>query len=266
MNRIKQATISLASWLLPMQLKNSLFHLSYHLAPAEFEAFSHLYSFAPNMKFGLEAMARRGFTPRHIIDVGAYQGHWSAMARSIWPDSAITMIEPNASKEPACARVAHTIGARLYELLLGAAEGKEVEFNVMASGSSVLSERSPLARTVERHRLTTLDALLGQIAGPALLKIDAQGYELEILKGAGGVLNAVEAILLEVATIEINEGAPLLHDVIAQLKELGFVTYDILEIHRRPLDRALNQIDIIFIRESSPLIADKRHFADATCG
>jgi len=42
---------------------------------------------------------------------------------------------------------------------------------------------------------------------------------------------------------------------------IGFVAYDILEVHRRPLDRALNQIDIVFVRNDSPLIADKRHFA-----
>jgi len=52
--------------------------------------------------------------------------------------------------------------------------------------------------------------------------------------------------LLEIAIIESNEGAPLLHDVVAFMKTLGFVAYDILEVHRRPLDKALNQFDIIF--------------------
>ena len=93
-----------------------------------------------------------------------------------------------------------------------------------------------------------------------MLKVDAQGYELEILKGATETLPAIEAILLEVSTIEINVGSPLLHDVVGFLKTLGFVAYDILQIHRRPLDGALNQVDFIFVREQSLLIADKRHF------
>ena len=67
--------------------------------------------------------------------------------------------------------------------------------------------------------------------------------------------------MLEIAIIEINEGAPLLHDVIAFMRSLGFVAYDILEIHRRPLDKALNQVDIVFVREQSVLLSDKRHFA-----
>jgi FkbM family methyltransferase len=237
---------------LPAGIKNSLFHFTYHLAPDEFEKFSHAYAFAPNMRLGLEAMAALGFSPRSIVDVGAYQGRWSEMARSIWPDSSIVMVEPNAAKEPNVGTVAQRIGARLVENLLGAEDGQEVYFNVMASGSSVMSERSPL----------TLDTVIGQLRGPALLKIDAQGYELEILKGARLLLKDVEAVLLEVSIIEINEGAPLLHDVVLFMKNAGFVSYDILEIHRRPLDRALNQVDIIFVREGSQLHADNRHFSE----
>jgi len=111
------------------------------------------------------------------------------------------------------------------------------------------------------RRLRTLDSLLEDVERPALLKIDAQGYELEILEGASMILPAFEAVLLEVAIIEINEGAPLLHDVVAFMKTRGFVAYDIVEIHRRPLDHALNQVDIVFVSEQSQLIADKRHFA-----
>jgi hypothetical protein len=82
-----------------------------------------------------------------------------------------------------------------------------------------------------------------------------------VLKGSTSILRNIDAILLEVAVIEVNEGAPLLHDVLAHMKSIGFVTYDVLEIHRRPLDKALNQIDILFIREASALLSDKRHFS-----
>ena len=129
----------------------------------------------------------------------------------------------------------------------------------METGSSIMSERSPVARTVETRTIRTLDALTGALDGPALLKIDAQGYELEILKGSGRCLPSIDAILLEVAVIEINEGAPLLHDVVAFMRERDFVACDLLEIHRRPLDRALSQIDLMFVRQNSPLLADRRY-------
>ncbi len=261
MGSFKTAMIAVLRRILPGRIKNSIFHLSFHLARAEFERFAFDYSFAPNMGLGLGAMAARGFRPKTIVDVGAFEGGWSRLAKKAWPEGRLIMIEPNLGKKERLSKAAKDLDAILFSELLGAEDGREVPFYVMESGSSVMSERSPLSRTVEKRRLRTLDSLLPDVESPAFLKIDAQGYELEILKGASRVLPASDAVLLEVATIEINEGAPLLHDVVAFMKSRGYVTYDIVEIHRRPLDRALNQVDIVFVREPSELISDKRHFA-----
>jgi FkbM family methyltransferase len=170
------------------------------------------------------------------------------------------MFEPNAEKKDLLALTASDIDASVFSELLGAEDGLSVSYNVMESGSSILSERSPLQRVVEQRHLRRLDSVIGTIEGPTLLKIDTQGYEVEVLKGCTAVLPTIDAILLEVAIIEINEGAPLLQEVLSFVSSIGFVTYDILEIHRRPLDGALNQVDILFVRENSLLLADKRHF------
>jgi FkbM family methyltransferase len=260
MNRLKTTIISALQKILPEKIKNSFFHLSFHLARREFDYFAYKYGFAPNMELGLIAATERGLTPKTIIDVGAYHGDWSRMARRIWPDGRIVMFEPNAEKKDLLALTASDIGASVFSELLGAEDGLSVSYNVMESGSSILSERSPLQRVVEQRHLRRLDSVIGTIEGPTLLKIDTQGYEVEVLKGCTAVLPTIDAILLEVAVIEINEGAPLLQEVLSFVSSIGFVTYDILEIHRRPLDGALNQVDILFVRENSLLLADKRHF------
>jgi FkbM family methyltransferase len=261
MNALKTATIGLLGRILPGGVRRSMFHLSFHLARDEYERFAHAYSFAPSMQHGLAAMAGRGFDPATVIDVGAYEGNWSRLARRVWPDCALVMVEANRVKKVALQRVASELGATLHCELLGADEGCEVAFHVMESGSSVFAECSPIGRDTEARRLRRLDGLLGELLAPVFLKIDAQGYELQILEGAAHTLAQAEVVLLEVALIEINEGAPLLHDVVGFMKSRGFVAYDIVEFHRRPLDRALCQVDIVFVREASPLIADKRHFA-----
>jgi len=234
--------------------------LSFHLARPEFEKFAYYYSYAPNMLLGLEEITRRGFLPKTIVDVGAFEGNWSKLAKRIWPEGRLVMIEPNVEKRPQLTSVAKELDATLFYELLGSENNRVVSFNIMGSGSGVMSERSAVPRRAEARELRTMDSLLKEIEPPGILKIDAQGYELEILRGALQVLPSFEAVLLEIAVIEINEGAPLLHDVIAFMKNVGFITYDILELHRRPLDGALNQIDIIFVREQSALISDKRHF------
>lgn len=260
MNGFKRAMIAALGRCLPEGVKNSIFHLSYHLARREYEWFAHEYSYAPHMEFGLASLARR-LTPGTIVDIGAFEGDWSRMARKIWPSGRLILIEPNRNKESALRTLCSELGASLHCELLGAQNDQEVQFHLMESGSSIMAERSGVPRQLETRRLRTLDSLLQKIESPAFLKIDAQGYELRILEGAAGIFPMIEAVLLEVAVIEINEGAPLLHEVLAFMKARGFVVYDILEIHRRPLDRALNQVDLLFIREQSPLIADKRHYA-----
>jgi FkbM family methyltransferase len=260
-NKIKTAIIQTLHLILPEELRNSLFHLSFHLAKTEFDRFAYEFGFAPNMEFGLAGAAKRGLMPRTIIDVGAFEGDWSRMARRIWPESKILMFEPNVVKQDQLKTVAKAIDASTFCELLGAENDVAVPYNVMGSGSSVYNERSPLERTVEIRRLRRIDSVLRNIESPAFLKIDTQGYEIEVLKGSDLILPSIDAILLEVAVIEVNEGAPLLHKVLPFLKSIGFLTYDILEIHRRPLDQALNQVDILFVRESSCLLMDKRHFA-----
>jgi hypothetical protein len=81
------------------------------------------------------------------------------------------------------------------------------------------------------------------------LKIDTQGYELQVLAGASKTLEKAQLVILEVALIEINCGGPVLHEVIAYMYVRGFVVYDIVETHRRPLDGALSQVDLLFVRE-----------------
>lgn len=260
MNKLKKTITNILNGILPVQIKNSLFHLSFHLAHTEFKKFAYEYSFAPDMELGLEAMAKLGFSPKTIVDIGAFEGNWSKLARKIWPESSLYMVEPNQEKKKHLLMIAENLNAQLICELLGAENGQQVTFHLMESGSSIMEERSDVPRTTETRHLCTLDSILHDLAAPGLLKIDAQGYELEIIKGASKILTAFEAVLLEVSIIEINKGAPLLHDVIPFMDARGFVAYDILEIHRRPLDKAMNQIDIIFINKKSTLIANKRHF------
>ncbi|MFA7386706.1 MAG: FkbM family methyltransferase [Thiohalobacteraceae bacterium] len=57
---------------------------------------------------------------------------------------------------------------------------------------------------------------------PDAIKIDTQGYELEILKGAGDVLNNVKLVELEVEFNEQYQGQPLFSDVDLYMRSRGF--------------------------------------------
>jgi len=65
--------------------------------------------------------------------------------------------------------------------------------------------------------------------------------------------------LLEVNLLEIYEGAPLLHEALCFMAAEGFRAYDVCTLYRRPLDHALWQMDMIFVRSDSSLVAFKRY-------
>lgn len=210
------------------------------------------------MKLGLLAAHSRGLNPKVIIDVGAFEGNWTRMAKETWPTAKIIMVEANEQKLEKLSKVQKEVEAELHSALLGSADGNEVQFFVMESGSSVFEEESSTPRQAIKKTTQALDTLLAHLPSVDFIKLDTQGFELEVLRGASRLLETAQAVLMEVSLIQINRGCPLIHEVLAFMKERGFQSYDILEIHRRLLDGATNQIDILFVRENSPLIADKR--------
>ena len=94
-------------------------------------------------------------------------------------------------------------------------------------------------------------------AVPNFLQIDTLSFEYQILKGLGGYLPSVDVILLQLNFIEVFHGVTLAHDVIGYLADHGFVMYDVCDVHRRPLDQALWQMDCLFVKADSSLRKNK---------
>ena len=71
----------------------------------------------------------------------------------------------------------------------------------------------------------TLDTVVEQrgYAYPDLIKLDVQGAELDIIKGATETLKTCKHLILELQVVEYNKGAPLHDEVINYLKTIGFV-------------------------------------------
>ena len=84
------------------------------------------------------------------------------------------------------------------------------------------------------------------------IKIDCQGAEIPILKGGQEIIKNTEVILLEMPFAgQYNKGVPSFQEHICYMKSIGFIPYDITEIHKA-FD-ILIQVDILFIRETSDI-------------
>jgi hypothetical protein len=65
-------------------------------------------------------------------------------------------------------------------------------------------------------------------------------------------------IQMEISLIEINQGAPLIADVIDFMDGLDYRLYDLCSFMRRPLDDALWQVDGLFVHADSELVSSNR--------
>jgi FkbM family methyltransferase len=210
----------------------------------------------PGMEWSMKNMKYSGFNPRYVLDIGAYKGEWTLMCKKIFPNSSILMIEPQKNNKTILEKVTKKYPDCSYKIaLLGAQESENVTFLHDGSGSGVTYDTADVSKEYSLMNLTTLNTITKDsvFKKSALLKMDVQGYELEVIKGGNDVLQNAEVVIMEISLIGLIEKAPLFYDVVIFMHDLGFRIYDICTFIRRPVDKALWQIDAIFVRNNSYL-------------
>jgi FkbM family methyltransferase len=216
----------------------------------------------PDIPVGLARLSTLGFHPRVIFDVGAYQGDFAKLAHGIWPQAELVCFEALPHKVRALEQLkAGGLPMKIIPGLVGASSATNVAFHEMETGSSVLEEQVTQESVVSYQNMRTIDEIVEtDLSGghPDLIKIDVQGYELEVLKGAQGTLTHTGAILAEMNFLDIHQGVPLADEILHWLRTRGWVAYDICSLTRRPLDRALWQADFVFVPIDSELRRNKR--------
>ena len=80
-----------------------------------------------------------------------------------------------------------------------------------------------------------------------LIKIDTQGSELDIIKGGKNLILKSKAVILEVAYIEYNLGAPKSDEVVKYMNEMGFEEKMSIGEHYEGDD--IVQKDLLFINK-----------------
>lgn len=201
----------------------------------------------------IEHLKNLRFYPDVIFDVGASNGRWTRKCLKIYPEARFFCFEPLEKNNSALASLCidHP-NVHYWQGCLGSQQGTAI-LNVDGNGSSILTGHwgNPYGTQVEIN-VKTIDNLIEQnkCLQPDLIKLDVQGYELEVLKGAVTTLNNVQAIITEISFFHFQEDMPILHEVVGQLMTYGFVVYDILSLNMRPLDNTAGQTDLLFLKEN----------------
>ena len=202
-------------------------------------------------------LARQGVAPKCIVDVGAATGEWTRECLSVFPNAEYFMVDPLDENREALEEISRIHrNVRFWMGALGA-EQRELTLHVHGDQSSFFPSEYDRAGSLRRVRVETLDSMVnsGLVTPPDIIKIDAQGFELEVLRGSERALSATEFVLLEVSFRETYGGCPLAHEVIAAMGTYGFRIYDLCTYSQRPRDLELFQSDILFARSDSRVFA-----------
>jgi len=100
-------------------------------------------------------------------------------------------------------------------------------------------------------RSARLDELMSvsDLVRPVLLKLDVQGYELEAVKGAAGLMSSVDAVITECSFCELYPGQALADEVVAYFLGLGFRMRGVFSLVCDRAGRSV-QADLLFSREA----------------
>jgi FkbM family methyltransferase len=197
-----------------------------------------------------------------VLDIGANSGQFATTLRKSGYGGRIVSFEPLSAVFAELQSMCATDPAwECRQFALGASDGTaeiNIAGNAGASSSMLeMKERhlrsAPESRYVgtEQVEVKTLDSIWPEIVANSdrvYLKLDVQGLELEVLRGAADSLAKAIAVQAELSLVPLYEGAPSYRELIDHLDERGLRLAGLEAGHDDRQTGEMLQADGIFVR------------------
>ena len=169
-----------------------------------------------------------------VIDVGAHKGQFALFIKGYRPGVELHCFEPLSGPGAALRRLfQEDRSVHVYGVALAAKEGSGDMYVSKRNDSSSLRELTAIQVStfpgtdlshVESVAVKCLDTTLdvASLKTPLLLKVDVQGSELDVLRGATDVLKSCRQVIVECSFVEFYSGQALFGDVYGYLTACGF--------------------------------------------
>ncbi len=202
-----------------------------------------------------------------VIDVGANRGQYAKRLRRAGYRGRIASFEPVPDVfERLRAAAAKDPRWSVHPFALGSEETQTRMHVVPGTLSSVLAPtdfgaqryaqlREPAAQPIRVRRLdAVLDELTAGLQAPRVyLKLDTQGYDVEVFRGAGARVREFVGMQSEVALMRIYEGMPRLPEALALYEESGFEVTALYPVSRETATARVLEFDCVMVRaEAAP--------------
>ena len=178
----------------------------------------------------------------NVIDVGVAYG--TDFLLNNYLKSKFFLIEPNPLFfEFIQKKILNKYDSKLYKVAAGNEIGEKKFWFSEGFSSFIQREDYKLKDQIE-VKIDKLDNILKneKLSGTTLLKIDTEGYELEVLKGAENILKITNFIVLEVRLENVKTYNP--SEIITFLLNRNFYFYKILKVNY--FRDGISYLDVIF--------------------
>jgi FkbM family methyltransferase len=197
--------------------------------------------------------------PGVFYDIGAHNGDWSRiLLETLEQDLYIALFEPQVKHFN---KLKEFFADKNNKILFNAALGsKAAKGKILGGGASAsLLNANELQNTifpgsfneqsVEETEILVLDELVAQkkLELPDVVKIDVQGFELDVFRGAETVLRNTRYLIVELSFIPLYQGQPALSTLLAFLEERKFRIVDFGHQWKNKQGELI-QVDAIFKR------------------
>jgi FkbM family methyltransferase len=199
--------------------------------------------------------------PVYLCDIGANNGHWSSVMRRVNPDlKHVVMFEPQKKYLDHLNELKlDGVTKKLFNCGLGSSEETKLILGGGASASLFEASSNQLNyfpnsidNNTEQIEISLLDKIYADnsLPFPDVIKLDVQGYELNVLKGGLEVFTKAKYIVIELSMREFYIGQPPLWELLKCLEDYGFTLIDKGYEWRTKDDiNTLLQFDAIFVNK-----------------
>jgi FkbM family methyltransferase len=197
-----------------------------------------------------------------VLDVGANRGQYGRLLRRAGYTGRIVSFEPIAAEFELLQDAAADDPAWLvHPVALGSSEG-DLDMHVTPGTLSSPLPATPFgAETFVRLRHTTeavvqvrrldglLDEILADLPNPRpFLKMDTQGFDVEVFRGLGDRAREFVGLQSEVALLQLYEGMPRLPEALGVYEQAGFEVSGVYPVTRQEGTGRVLEFDCLMVR------------------
>lgn len=193
------------------------------------------------------------FEPKHIVDIGANHGTWTREALRFFPNALYSMVEPQYWMEDSVSDLLiKNKNITFYPIGAGEKEGS-FQFTLLDRDDSCsfkYTEADAAEKGYQQLTLpvTTLNNLLASknLPVPDIIKIDAEGLDIEVLNGASNYFGKTEIFMVEAGVVNKSFDNSVLK-LMNFMDEKGYRLFEITDLNRPYQPNVLWLVELVFV-------------------